>query len=180
MAPFLKTAAFEALEQIERLRQHPCIALWCGNNENDEAWHNWGWQMQFNEAQRTQIWREYKLLFNDILRTYVENNAGGVPYWESSPRYGRANPKSLTEGDSHYWGVWHDEEPFRGIKQKSATFHERIRFSEFPGVAHHPIVHPARRPKTGEQSHAFAPKTPARQCPHRRIHEARLQNTQEL
>ncbi|MCC7466571.1 MAG: hypothetical protein IT261_09890, partial [Saprospiraceae bacterium] len=46
---FLKTAALEALEQIERLRQHPSVALWCGNNENDEAWHNWGWQMQFNE-----------------------------------------------------------------------------------------------------------------------------------
>ncbi|MFN0215581.1 MAG: glycosyl hydrolase 2 galactose-binding domain-containing protein [Saprospiraceae bacterium] len=129
---FLKTAAFEALEQIERLRQHPCIALWCGNNENDEAWQNWGWQMQFNEAQRTQLWREYKLLFNDILRTYVENNADRVPYWESSPRYGRANPKSLTEGDSHYWGVWHDEEPFEVLNKKVPRFMSEYGFQSFP------------------------------------------------
>jgi beta-mannosidase len=129
---FLKTAALEALEQIERLRQHPSIALWCGNNENDEAWHNWGWQMQFTEAQRTQIWREYKLLYSDILRTYVQNNADGVPYWESSPRYGRANPKSLTEGDSHYWGVWHDEEPFEILNKKVPRFMSEYGFQSFP------------------------------------------------
>jgi len=129
---FLKTAALEALEQIERLRQHPCIALWCGNNENREAWHNWGWQMQFNEAQRTQLWREYNLLFNDILRTYVENNADGVPYWESSPSYGRANPKSTTEGDSHYWGVWHGEEPFDMFDKKVPRFMSEFGFQSFP------------------------------------------------
>lgn len=129
---FLKTAALEALEQIERLRQHPCIALWCGNNENREAWHNWGWQMQFNEAQRTQLWREYNLLFNDILRTYVENNADGVPYWESSPSYGRANPKSTTEGDSHYWGVWHGEEPFEMFDKKVPRFMSEFGFQSFP------------------------------------------------
>ncbi|MBC7776743.1 MAG: glycoside hydrolase family 2 protein [Phycisphaerae bacterium] len=129
---FLKTAAFEALEQIERLRQHPCISLWCGNNENDEAWNNWGWQMQFTEAQRTQLSREYKLLFNDILRTYVENNADRVPYWESSPKYGRGNSKSLTEGDSHYWGVWHDEEPFEILNKKVPRFMSEYGFQSFP------------------------------------------------
>jgi beta-mannosidase len=129
---FLKTAAKEALEQIERLRQHPCIALWCGNNENNEAWNNWGWQMNFNEAQRTQLWHDYQVLFNDLLRIYVERNAIGVPYWESSPRYGRANPKSNTEGDSHYWGVWHDEEPFDIFNKKVPRFMSEYGFQSFP------------------------------------------------
>ncbi|MBP6810682.1 MAG: glycoside hydrolase family 2 protein, partial [Saprospiraceae bacterium] len=129
---FLTTAAKEALEQIESLRQHPCIALWCGNNENSEAWNNWGWQMQFNEVQRTQLWRDYTILFNDLLRTYVERNAGGVPYWESSPKYGRGNPKSLTEGDSHYWGVWHDEEPFDVFNKKVPRFMSEYGFQSFP------------------------------------------------
>jgi beta-mannosidase len=129
---FLTTAAKEALEQIERLRQHPSIALWCGNNENNEAWNNWGWQMQFNEAQRTQLWRDYQVLFNDLLRTYVERNAGNVPYWESSPKFGRGNPKSLTEGDAHYWGVWHDEEPFDVFNKKVPRFMSEYGFQSFP------------------------------------------------
>jgi len=129
---FLKTAAGEALEQIERLREHPCMALWCGNNENNEAWNHWGWQMKFTEAQRAQLWRDYKTLFNDLLPTYVENYGAGVPYWESSPKYGRGNPKSLSEGDSHYWGVWHDEEPFEMFNKKVPRFMSEFGFQSFP------------------------------------------------
>jgi beta-mannosidase len=129
---FLKNAAAEAFEQIERLRSHPSIALWCGNNENDEAWHNWGWQMKFSEAQRTQLWRDYKTLFHDILGTYVRNYAGNVPYWESSPSYSRYNPKSLTEGDNHYWGVWHDEESFEVFNKKVPRFMSEYGFQSFP------------------------------------------------
>jgi beta-mannosidase len=129
---FLKNAAREALEQIERLRNHPCIALWCGNNENREGWYHWGWQMQFDEGQRTQIWRDYLLLFSDVLQTYVRNFANNVPYWESSPRYGRSNPKSNTEGDSHYWGVWHDEKPFEVYNKEVPRFMSEYGFQSFP------------------------------------------------
>ena len=130
--PALKNQAAEALYQIERLHGHACIALWCGNNENDEAWHNWGWQMQFNETQRNRLWLDYKTLYRDILGSYVAQSGAGVPYWESSPRYGRANPKSLTEGDSHYWGVWHDEEPFSVLNKKVPRFMSEFGFQSFP------------------------------------------------
>lgn len=129
---FLKTAAFEALEQIERLRKHPCIALWCGNNENNEGWHNWGWQMNFTEEQRKQVWRDYKTFFNDLLPVYVENNGDGVSYWESSPRYGRTNPKSNKEGDSHYWGVWIDEKPYDQYNKQVPRFMSEYGFQSFP------------------------------------------------
>ncbi len=132
---FLKNAAAEAIEQIERLRQHPCLALWCGNNENSEGWHHWGWQMAFTEAQRKQIWRDYQILFQDLLPTYVANYGGGIPYWESSPKYGRGNPKSLREGDAHYWGVWHDEEPFEIFNKKVPRFMSEFGFQSFPDWA---------------------------------------------
>lgn len=129
---FFKTAAAEALEQVERLRNHPSIALWCGNNENNEAWHNWGWQMQFNEDQRTSLWRDYQNMFNVLLPNYVEADAEGVPYWESSPKYGRGNPKHQFEGDAHYWGVWHDEEPFEMFAKKVPRFMSEYGFQSFP------------------------------------------------
>ncbi|HMR83927.1 MAG TPA: glycoside hydrolase family 2 TIM barrel-domain containing protein, partial [Niabella sp.] len=45
---FINNVHQEVKYQIERLRHHPCIVVWCGNNEIDEAWNNWGWQKQFN------------------------------------------------------------------------------------------------------------------------------------
>jgi beta-mannosidase len=129
---FLKTASREALDQIERLRKHPSMVLWCGNNENNEAWHNWGWQMKFNEAQRKKLWRDYEILFNDLLPTLVYNYAAGVPYWESSPKYSRYHPKAMTEGDSHYWGIWHDEEPFEVFNKKIPRFMSEYGLQSFP------------------------------------------------
>jgi beta-mannosidase len=41
---FLQSITSEAAYQVKRLRNHPCMALWCGNNEIDVAWKNWGWQ----------------------------------------------------------------------------------------------------------------------------------------
>lgn len=31
----------EAIDNVKRLRNHACIALWCGNNECNDAWFNW-------------------------------------------------------------------------------------------------------------------------------------------
>jgi beta-mannosidase len=68
----------------------------------------------------------------DLLPAYVADAGGGVPYWESSPKFGRANPKSLTEGDAHYWGVWHDEEPFSVLDKKVPRFMSEFGFQSFP------------------------------------------------
>ena len=45
---YLKNVKEEIAQQVERMRKHPCLALWCGNNEIEEGWNNWGWQKQFN------------------------------------------------------------------------------------------------------------------------------------
>jgi beta-mannosidase len=47
------------LDNVNRLRNHASIALWCGNNENSEGWQNWGWQDGKTEAQKKGIWNNY-------------------------------------------------------------------------------------------------------------------------
>ena len=44
---FVKNVQEEVAQNVRRLRNHSCIALWCGNNEIEVAWNNWGWQQQF-------------------------------------------------------------------------------------------------------------------------------------
>ena len=132
---FLENAKAEAIEQVQRLRNHPCIALWCGNNEINEAWHNWGWQPRFNPDQKEIIWSAYQALFNKILPDAVSQYANNTSYWESSPSFGRYNNKSYTEGDSHDWFVWHDEKPFEHFEQRVPRFMSEYGFQSFPDWA---------------------------------------------
>ena len=121
---FLKNVKEEVKYQIERLRRHPCIILWCGNNEIDEAWHNWGWQDQFNlhGADSAKVWGEYKKLFEDSLKAWVNEFDGTRSYISSSPKYGWGNEKSFSEGDSHYWGLWWGLEPWETFEMHTGRF----------------------------------------------------------
>lgn len=131
---FITTVMEEAEQQTVRLRNHPCIALWCGNNENAEAWENWGWKQGLTDSQQSKIWRAYKDLFDLTLAPIVKRNTN-TDYWESSPRYGRMDKRSFTEGDSHYWGLWHDAEPFESLKKKIPRFMSEFGMQAFPSMA---------------------------------------------
>ena len=48
---FLDNVKQEVVDNVNRLQNHPSIVLWCGNNENDEGWKNWGWQKQYNYSE---------------------------------------------------------------------------------------------------------------------------------
>ncbi len=131
---FLGNVRIEAIENVRRLADHPCIALWCGNNEIDEAWHNWGWQDGYKEAETADIWEGYEKLFHRILPEIVNGCAGTAPYISSSPKYGRGDRRSLTDGDCHYWGVWHDAEPFEILNDKTGRFMSEFGFQSFPSM----------------------------------------------
>ena len=55
---FLENAKQEAVDQRMRLRHHPSIVLWCGNNESSEGWHRWGWQDGKTEKQKDKMWSD--------------------------------------------------------------------------------------------------------------------------
>ncbi len=131
---FVTSVIAEADEQTIRLRNHPSLALWCGNNENAEGWERWGWQQGLSEKQKNQLWRAYKDVFDLTLSKAVKKNTN-LDYWESSPRFGRGDARSLTEGDSHYWGVWHDEEPFEVMQEKVPRFMSEFGMQSFPSDA---------------------------------------------
>jgi beta-mannosidase len=51
---FTYNAEEEALYQTNRLQNYNNIVVWCGNNENDEGWKNWGWQKNSTIRQKIQ------------------------------------------------------------------------------------------------------------------------------
>jgi len=128
---FLENAKQEAVDQLTRLRNHPSIVLWCGNNESSEGWHRWGWQEGKTEQQKDKIWGDYLKLFDSILPQQVANYSK-LPYWESSPKFGRGNPKYKYEGDAHDWWVWHDAYPFEHFEEQVPRFMSEFGFQSFP------------------------------------------------
>jgi beta-mannosidase len=133
---FIDNVRSEITEQVIRLRNHPSIALWCGNNEIDEGWHNWGWQKQYNytSADSIKIYSDYKKLFHELIPEILAKEDYSRPYWPSSPQYGWGRTKSLTHGDSHYWGVWWGMEPFEVYKKKMPRFSSEYGFQGFPDL----------------------------------------------
>ncbi len=131
---FLASVALEARQQVERLRKHPSIVLWCGNNEVDEAWHNWGWQKSYKltPAMEKIIQGEYQALFHDLLPSICGELDDSRPYWPSSPSVGWGRPESYLEGDVHYWGVWWGMAPFSTYRQKTGRFVSEYGFQGIP------------------------------------------------
>ena len=128
---FLKNIKQEAIDNVKRLRNHASIALWCGNNENSEGWHRWGWQGDRSEVEKDEIWSNYLKVFDSILPNVV-NSLTDTEYWESSPKYGRGNPKYKTEGDAHDWWIWHDGYPFEHLEENVPRFMSEFGFQSFP------------------------------------------------
>ncbi len=135
-ATFLESIQAEAGDQVRRLRRHPSIALWCGNNEMDEGWQRWGWARAYRTPEDSAAVRgAYDAIFHGILPRVVEQEDPSRRYWPSSPSLGWGDPESLNRGDSHYWGVWHGREPFSVFWEKLPRFSSEFGFQALPPMA---------------------------------------------
>jgi len=65
----------------------------------------------------------------------VHKYDSGRAYHTSSPEWGWGHPQCITEGDSHYWGVWWGEEPFEVWDAKTGRFMSEYGFQSFPDYA---------------------------------------------
>ena len=132
---FIHNVINEAVYNIIRLHNHPSVALWCGNNEIDEGWHNWGWQNGYNEKEKEEIWKGYKKIFQELLPVVFEGSFINVPYVSTSPEIGWGHKESMTQGDSHYWGVWWGMEKFDTLEKKVPRFMSEYGFQGFPDTS---------------------------------------------
>lgn len=131
---FLHNVEEEALYQIERIRDHACLALWCGNNEMNELWHHWGYQKLYHYSAQDSIdtWNDYLAVFDQLLPQLVQQNDPKTSYLESSPVFGWGSEKSMSHGDSHYWGIWWGKEDFEVYQQKVPRFSSEFGFQSLP------------------------------------------------
>ncbi len=137
---FLENVEHEVTDNIIRLRNHPSIVLWCGNNEIEVAWAQgneeagWGWKQKYNLEQRKQIWDAYEKIFHRIIPDTISRLTDKAFYWRSSPSAGKDLLASYEtkSGDMHYWGVWHGKHSFSDFNKYKARFMSEYGFQSFP------------------------------------------------
>ncbi len=135
---FLANVRQEAVDNVKRLRNHPSIALWCGNNEMQVAWERWGYQKTFGYSPQdsAKIYDDYLKIFADILPKVVSEQDSGRFYWESSPNSAPSGwGEEAHSGDIHYWGVWWGKEPFSAYVKYTGRFVSEYGFQSLPAMA---------------------------------------------
>lgn len=114
---FLNSCRTEAQYQVCRLRNHPCMALWCGNNELEQVPH---------DILRTEATKHaYGTLFYEILPGVIDSDPGQIPYWPSSPHNPFGYEKGFNDprgGDTHFWDVWHARKPVSSYLKHRSRF----------------------------------------------------------
>jgi beta-mannosidase len=131
---FKENVAQEAEYQVKRLRDHPSIVLWCGNNETEASWE---WHRDITSKLSTEtarrMWQDYLTLFSGVLARAVERFAPETPYWPSSPSADYEDiSDSYQSGDMHNWTIWHGMLPFGDYEKSNPRFMTEYGFQSFP------------------------------------------------
>ena len=93
----------EITQQVKRLRHHASLGLFCGNNEIEESFKNWG-----RPAPNERRIRDYCKLFHEIIPEICAEYAPSIFYWPSSPSTDGNfdTTKDDNFGDNHVWWQW--------------------------------------------------------------------------
>ncbi|WP_154171845.1 beta-mannosidase [Vibrio metoecus] len=133
-ADFLREVEQELRWQIPRLREHPCVALWCGDNEVIGAI---GW---YDESKQNRI--KYTVNYDRLNRKIAEVIESLDPkraFWPSSPCNGELDFGDAwhddNKGDMHFWDVWHSGKPFSAYRSVNPRFCSEFGFQSWPSLA---------------------------------------------
>jgi beta-mannosidase len=134
----------EAIDNIIRLRSHPSLAIWCGNNEIEQLFSVYVMKVKGIKAKK-EFRAGYRYLFEELLPQLTKEYDGTRTYWPSSPSNGKMayglkgllsalDANSPNKGDSHYWMVWHGGFPFKAYRRFNSRFMSEFGFESFPSM----------------------------------------------
>jgi beta-mannosidase len=130
---FLENVRQEVVENIRRLRHRASLALWCGNNEMEEGWADWQWDVPTLQDLKA----AYDRFFHQLLPAWRQAEDPDRAYWPSSPSSNTPfiDPNGQRQGDTHYWDVWHGRKPFTAYRSQFPRFMSEFGFQALPPLA---------------------------------------------
>lgn len=130
---FVATVREEAIANVRRLRHRPSLALWCGNNEMEQGWVEWGWNKPEDPVNQ-RLKMGYDRMYHHLLPDIVAAEDPDRRYWPSSASSGLpfSDPNGQQRGDCHYWEVWHGRKPFTAYRTQFPRFMSEFGFQSLP------------------------------------------------
>ena len=129
---FMKSVRAEAVDNVRRIRHHPSLALWCGNNELEQGLVQWHIEDWTDTAMPP---KDYLALFDELLPEVVNVEDPVTPYWPSSghtPGENRPDSHDNTKGDAHSWKVWFGGQPIEAQRSWKFRFMSEFGFQSYP------------------------------------------------
>lgn len=130
---YLENVRTEAVENVNRLQHHACLALWCGDNELIGAL-TW---FEETRADRDRYLVNYDRL-NRTLETTLKSADPNARWWPSSPSPGPLNFNDAWHddgsGDMHFWSVWHEGRDFDHYRDVAPRFCSEFGFQSYPSM----------------------------------------------
>ncbi len=111
---FLRSVREEAVKVVRRLRNHPSIVLWCGNNECE-------WMFCTQNPAKGPDDMCGASIFRTLLPDVVRKEDGTRPYWRSTP-FGKGFPNDERTGNHHQWKVWSEWKDYPEYERDNARF----------------------------------------------------------
>lgn len=129
---FRENIVAEIADNVKRIRHHASLGLWCGNNEQEEAWCSWGWTEKFSPRLKA----DYIKLYEEILPKLMKELDPETFFWLSSPSSGGSFDKPNAEGwgDMHNWSIWHGLKPFAAYRSCYSRFMSEFGIESFPSM----------------------------------------------
>ena len=128
---FVASVRAETEHQVRRLRDHACIALWCGDNECLSS-VDWGHKPREQREAETAQWAILNRAIGEAVRAADPTRL----FWPSSPCAApgdfRHNNGNLGSGDTHYWAVWHGGQGFEAYYEHRPRFCSEFGFQSLP------------------------------------------------
>lgn len=125
---FEENITAEFVDNVRRLRHHPSLALWCGNNEMEDFVDKGEWVACHRQK------ADYIKMYEYIIPKVLKAEDSQAFYWPASPSSGGSfdNPQDPNRGDVHYWMVWHGLLPFTDYRNHLFRYVSEFGFQSFP------------------------------------------------